>query len=62
MIFCLAVAAEGKLDNQATEIHAAREGEDRTECTQRSGNLDKSPLPLCLFKHRITKTRMNSIS
>lgn len=46
MLLCLAVAAEEKLDNQATEIHAVREGEDRALCTQISGN--KEPC-LALF-------------
>lgn len=61
MLLCLAVAAEEKLDNQATEIHAVRESEDRTLCTQISGNKEKNPASLCLFKYVITKIRIKSI-
>lgn len=71
MLLCLAVAAEEKLDNQATEIHAVREGEDRALCTQISGNKEKSSAWLCLFKvcntlfkvsYVIPTIRMKSIS
>lgn len=62
MLLCLALAAEEKLDNQATEIHAVREAEDRTLSTQISGNQEKSPASLCLFKCVITTIRMKSIS
>lgn len=61
MLLCLAVAAEEKLDNRATEIHVVREGEDRTLCTQISGNKE-SPASLCLFKYVITTIRLKSIS
>lgn len=62
MLLCLAVAAEEKLDNQATEIHAVRQGEDRALCTQISGSKEKSPASLCLFNYVITTIRMKSIS
>lgn len=63
MLLCLAVAAEEKLDNQATETQAVRvEAEDRTLSTQIPGNKEESPASLCLFKYVITTIRMKSIS